>query len=205
MAVKKGNVVLYIGLPNPTKLDNFLEIIGKNGKIIVVEPEPKNIQNLERYAKDKNYKNISIIKKAIWNQEMKTRLRINVKKGDHKIEINGVVHDNDLDTNRKYIDEIDVDTITLDTIFKQNGTIDFLFMAINGAELEALKGGRKFLSTTNCKLWIKGHALLHGKPINESILSFLKSFNYHAVVTAPSEGILKNWPTRAGDVFAWKK
>ena len=43
-----------------------------------------------------------------------------------KVPIDNIIHDNDLDPSREYVDEIEVEAITLDNIWKEFGDVDYI-------------------------------------------------------------------------------
>jgi FkbM family methyltransferase len=202
MLVNKGDTVLDIGTPNPEIIEILRELVGPSGKVVVVEAEPKNIQKIQDYMKGKNWQNVHLIGKAAWREETVITFKVNKNPEDHKIPIDEILHDNDLVS--EYIDEIKVNAIPLDSLTELTGKVDFIYLTVNGAELEVLKGATKILESSKARLYVKAHALVNGKPLNEKIVKFLNSHGYNAIITTTSKGIAEGWEERSGDVYGWK-
>lgn len=203
MKVNVGERVILVGTPNPKTIRDYRFLVGSDGIVIVLEPDPRNANTLKSYIKETNWENVHLVEKAAWSKEEVVKFKVNINPDDNKVPIDRIVHDNDLDPDRKYVDEIEVEAIPLDKVWEEFGDVDYVEITVNGAELEVLKGAKKLLNSASPRVWSKGHALLNGKPLNKVIVKFLRYHNYYAIITAPSCGIVENWEKRAGDVYGW--
>ena len=202
--VNKGEIVIVVGTPYTQNVENLRSLIGKGGKLIIIEPEIKNIIRIKNFIFKKGWKNVIMIEKAAWDKEETLKLKISIKSSDHKIPIDNVLIDNDLDPKRKYISEVEVEAIPLDNLLNIIKNVNFIYITVNGAELKVIRGAMNMLKKFAPRLWVKGHALLNNKPLNNKIVELLDSLDYCTLITTTSKGIIEGWEKRAGDVYAWK-
>ena len=92
-------------------------------KIYAIEADPKNFTRLERFIKDKEYKNVECINCGVWNE-----------KGTISFSSRGSVGSMIVDSG-----DVTVPTDTIDNIVN-NQPVTLIKMNIEGAELNALKG-----------------------------------------------------------------
>ena len=161
--VNNGDVVIQIGTPWPKTMKRFLRAVGANGKLIIVEAMPENQQRLERVIKEENIENVLLIKGAASNENRSGELLISPYKGDHKIEVPGVVMDNDLKPGNDYVTRVPVKFFKLDDELARFGIskFDYISITVNGAEAEVLKGVSNMLKQCEkgTRVYAKGHAL----------------------------------------------
>jgi len=204
MMVNKGETIISVGIPEPRNVEKFRKLIGKRGKLILIEPERNNINRIKNHIKSNGWKNVFLIEKAAWDKEEILNFKISIKSSDHKIPIENIIIDNDLDPKRRYIKEIKVEAIRLDNLLNITGKVNFMYITVNGAELKVLQGALIMLKKYVPRLWVKGHALLNNRPLNVKIVEFLESIGYSTLITTHSKGIIDEWRKRAGDIYAWK-
>lgn len=107
--------------------------------VIILEPDPINTKTLNEYIKDYQIKNITVIEKAIWEEELD--------------EIEFISHKNATATNRignyknKQGERIKVATTTIDNLKEAYENIKFVHLTINGVEKEVIKAAKKTLKT----------------------------------------------------------
>lgn len=106
--------------------------VGNTGKVFCFEPDPKNYQVLKERIK--KLPNVILVKKALSDKKSKVEILSNFFSSS-------VVQKSQKDNN------ITVETSTLDeeTEKYQVKQIDFMKMNIEGAEVEAVRGGQKAL------------------------------------------------------------
>jgi len=121
--------------------------VGSSGRVIAIEPSPLNIVLLREFLKD--FKNITIVEKALWNKKGKEEFWLGeyqprVAAGHTLKAISGI---------RENAVYVDVETDTLDNIFVDLGmdlgieTVNLLGWDIEGAETHALEGMSESLSS----------------------------------------------------------
>ena len=182
------------------------EIVGENGHVIVIEQEKGNLEKLNREIKELSLRNqVTVVPKGAYSEKSKQILKVSPHPADHKIEIEEIEHDNDLrPENYQSIQEIYIDT--LDNILRELAVdkVDFIKIAVNGAEIEVLKGMAETLDRVQ-RLWIKGHAKLRGQLINRVIVSMLRDKGFNVKIIGGGETPISKNFVRAGDVYAYKK
>jgi len=117
--------------------------VGSSGRVIAIEPSPLNIVLLRKFLE--GFNNITIIEKALWNKKGKEEFWLGeyqprVAAGHTLKAISGV---------RENACYVDVETDTLDNILAdlKIETVNLLSWDIEGAEMGALEGMGKSLSS----------------------------------------------------------
>jgi hypothetical protein len=122
------------------------------------------------------------------------------------------VHDNDVVSGvvggREYVKEVAVNAEPLDCLLADVERVDFLFVTVNGAELEVLRGAEEVIQRFRPRMWVKAHALTEeGEPLSREVVQFLQKRGYRTLVTLPSKSPAQDldpaWRERQGDVYAW--
>lgn len=142
--IKPGNVVVDIGANIGYYTLLFAKLVGPQGKVYAFEPDINNFKLLSKNIKANPYNNIILENKAVSDVTGKIKLYLSKDgTGAHKI------HNKKNDREFIY-----VDSIALDDYFRSKKiNIDFIKMDIEGAEVKALKGMKKLISSnTNLKL-----------------------------------------------------
>lgn len=134
--VKEGDVVLDIGANIGYYTLLFARLVGDQGKVFAFEPDPVNFSLLERNVLINGYRNVTLIRKAVWNETGGLRLYLDDRhKGDHRVYDS---HDGR--------ESIVIDAVRLDDYFQDcSSRIDFIKMDIQGAEAMAVDGMRLLL------------------------------------------------------------
>jgi FkbM family methyltransferase len=113
----------------------FNELTNHKGKIYAFECDKSNIEKLERNTK--HFKNIIIIKKGAWSE--KTTLFFN--------------NDNSMGSRMTDEGESQIEVDSIDNVVRNEKAV-IIKMDIEGAELEALKGASKTITSCNTRLAI---------------------------------------------------
>lgn len=167
--IKANDVVFDLGANIGIFSIKAASIVGENGKIIAIEPEPKNVKILKENTK--NFKNVMVIPKAAGNSSGEIELTMGVHSGAHYI--NPIVKK---EAKNKRI-SIEIDTI--DNYIKDLGLeiIDFFKIDIEGWEYEALKGAENSLNKIKFLVVASYHT------INEQVIitEYLKSHNFKII------------------------
>lgn len=118
----------------------FSRWVGDVGKVFCFEPDPENYRLLLKNIAANQVRNTVPIQKAVSNHNGKTTLfQSSDNKGDHRINDFYVF---DGDDQRK---KIEIECVTLDSIFTKEQIIDFVKMDIQGAEMLAIDGMAEIL------------------------------------------------------------
>jgi len=142
--IDKGNVCLDVGACIGDTTVPMMIKTGRNGFVIVIEPDTTNIKFLEQNLKQRDVL-FTIIKKAVWNK--KGTIKFNI----HKTPTGHSIIDGD---NRNEFVEVECDT--LDNLLEGRGHIDFAKIDVQGAEVEVLEGAQQFLEQVP-KLVVETH------------------------------------------------
>lgn len=129
--VKEGDVVVDIGAQIGYYTLILAKLVGKDGRVFAFEPAPQNFALLRRNVAMNDYHNVVAVQKAISNTTGQVRLYLSTEDmGDHRIYDSG--------DRRK---SIEIEAIRLDDYFESYlGSISFIKMDIQGAELGAIQG-----------------------------------------------------------------
>jgi FkbM family methyltransferase len=211
LRVSRGEIALQIGTPNPLTMAYLSNAVGRGGSVVIVEPAPTNLKRLEGARDQLTWSNVRLVRCAAWSETTELDLSIAAHPGDHKIEVEGIEHDNDFRPENKYEEKVCVRGRKVDDIVSEENLkkVNYIEVMVNGAELEVLRGAERLLQASRpIRLLVKGHARSKedGNPINERISRFLESFGLNTVIAKGGEtsvGSNKEWKTRAGDVFAY--
>lgn len=210
LRVRRGEVALLVGTPNPSTMVRFSNAVGPSGLVVIVEPAPENIRRLEEAYDRLPWTNVQLVPCAAWSELDHVTFSLAAHSGDHKIDVDGVEHDNDYRPENTYEETITVQAQPLDNIVEQQelDRVDYVEIMVNGAELEVLRGATSLLRKHRpIRLLVKGHARTEeGKPLNEDICEFLDQFGITTIITEggdPAVGTNPEWNVRDGDVWAY--
>ncbi|HAF31117.1 MAG TPA: hypothetical protein DCG75_18930 [Bacteroidales bacterium] len=108
------------------------EKVGKDGKIIAIEPMPDNLKILKKNITENNLQNVIIVPKGVWKE--KNEMNFNRKKGDHQ--------SGSVELNYESSDTLKISVDSLDHILQEQKIdhINFMLIQLNGVEPEALEG-----------------------------------------------------------------
>lgn len=178
--VKEGDIVIDVGAHVGTFTVKAAEIVGDKGLVVAIEPEPRNLAFLQRNIESHNLSNVKVIRKAIWDKPTKARLYLSKFSPLHSL----------CYPSESYI-EVEADC--LDNIVSELGLnhVDFVKIDTEGAELEALRGAERTLTSPGIKLCIEAvHVLPDGQPELPSLVSYLESKQFQPqVYTTKREGL----------------
>ena len=139
-SINEGDIVIDIGANIGYYTLLFARLVGNTGKVYSFEPDPRNCLLLEKNIQINDYNNIVLEKKAISDKTEKSILYVT----DYNA--GSTMHKGNSTTKN----EIDIDAITLDDYFKANSIApDFIKIDIEGYELNALKGMKMVLQSSN--------------------------------------------------------
>lgn len=98
MKVNTGERVILVGTPNPNTIRDYRYLVGSEGIVIVLEPDPRNVNTLKNYIKETDWGNVHLVEKAAWSKKEIVKFKVNINPDDNKIPIDSVIHDNDITT-----------------------------------------------------------------------------------------------------------
>ena len=136
--VKPNDIVIDIGANIGYHTLIFSSLVGDNGFVYSIEPEPRNLELLYRNVRENNCKNVNIIPKAASNEDRFSKLYLHPDNiGDHRL----YKFDNSYDF-------IMVEAVRLNSYFNYTSIsrhVDFIKMDIQGSEFKAFLGMDKII------------------------------------------------------------
>jgi len=174
VAPTAGDTALVVGGGYGYCALHCIKKVGKKGKLIVVEPNPRCVSFLRRLFAGK--RNVVLIQKAIMNRK-------------------GEMYFSGGDNLSAFCEggrRVKVSVDTLDHICLKLGIkeVDYMAMDVEGAEIEALKGGRKILRRTK-KIVVGAYHLRGGKPTWPWVERYLRRLGFRTKVT--EDGVVHAW------------
>jgi FkbM family methyltransferase len=189
--VKKDQIVIDLGAHIGYYTLMMAKLVGPNGKVFAFEPEPRNLELLQKNISKNGYENVIVVPKAVSNNEENCILYV----GQESFGANKIFKPKK--TNVQKFKEIKTQTIKLDNYFKENSfleKISFLKMDIEGSEIKALEGMKKILES-NQELMIfteiNKDALEDSGSDYKKMLKYLEGFNFRFYIQDKDDG-LKN-------------
>ena len=211
MMINSGDTVVQIGTPQTETVRRIAKAIGKHGRAVVVEADETNVRRLRSWLDSKSIDNVKLVHQAAADRKGILIFLVSKKwSGNHRLLDDSIVNDNDqleIDaTGSEYLrKEVPADTV--DGICAANDIdhIDYIEIAINGAELAVLKTMPEILRKTD-RLFVKGHSREKetGIPICHAIKLLLDDLGFRTRITRPSRAGTAEWGKREGDVYAWR-
>jgi len=186
-AVQKGDTVVDAGARIGTFTAKISSAAGDEGRIIAIEPEPRNYACLLKNINANRLNNVTAIQKMLWSQSQWLDLHLSA---------NGAAHS-------AYCDHfygstgasLSARADTLDHILEELGidSVDFIKMDIEGAEIEAFKGMINILKS-DPQLAIAAYHPVNGTLTHSTLVGQLKELGFTAVY---EEGIIQAQKTIA--------
>jgi len=171
---KKGEVVIDGGAYEGNFTIIASRLIGKNGKIIAIEPDPQGVRLLKNRLKKLNIKNVTIVSKGLWSRKTKKSAFSNSNCPGELSLFYG---------NKK---EKKITLIKLDSLVKKLKlrSVDFVKMDIEGSEIEALIGAAQTLKKFHPRLAIASYHIIDSQPTSKRVEKILKTFGYKHILSA---------------------
>ena len=204
--VNSGDVAVQVGTPSVGTVRYLIDLVGPQGHVVVIEPEAANFRRLSEDPVIAGGQNVTLLNKGAWSSRGKLLLTVSKEEADHKIAVEGVIHDNDL-VPGNYVGTQEIEVDTVDNMLEEVNCskVDFVEIMVNGAELEVLKGMPR-VCQQRVRLRIKAHAKLaeSGEDIGQQIFDLLETRGFRTVrarqTAARKEAV--GWGGRAGDIYA---
>lgn len=146
--------------------------LGSKGKVISIEPHPKNFKILEENISLNELKNVVPLNVACSDEEGKTELYLDkIGTGAHSIEPKRHKYDK-----KHFKGKIEVDTKKLDRILEEENVkkVGLIKIDVEGAEAKALKGAINILGKSHPRIIFEAH---NEKNLGR-VKKILDDFNY---------------------------
>lgn len=132
----------------------FARAVGKDGRVIVFEPNPKNAEIIKENIALNNLSNVTVTQHAVGRASGVSKLIVDTSLSSGTGTIHGNVHTKQNDS----VKQVDVDLISLDEFISQSGVVpDFIKIDVEGFEWEVLQGMSEFLENHSPMLFIEMH------------------------------------------------
>ena len=201
--LEPGDVVFDIGANYGVFTIKAAKIVGEDGLVVAIEPDPVHVKYLEKNVELNDLKNVLIVKKAVWNSKGMLRFKRFLWGGANRI---ADLYSDDIgefSSKPECIEETTVETDTIDNIVAELGLqrVDFIKMDIERAEVEAIKGAQNTLKKCSPHLAIAAyHKIPPTYERSYKILEpMLRSLGYKTITDRP----LKENPEEV-ILYAWK-
>lgn len=170
-ALRNGMNIIDIGAHIGVYTVLVAEKVGETGKIIAIEPEPRNYEQLLKNIKINNFRNIIPLNIALFNHE-----------GYEKLFLSSFSSSHSLSPKKDTISSIEVPVKTLDNLLKELNfnTVDIIKIDTEGAEIPILKGAEKTLKANpNAKIIVASY---HYPSEKEEVCQFLNERGFKTKV-----------------------
>ena len=172
--LKDGDVVFDLGSYSGLTSILFSQVVGKNGKVIALEPDELNFSCLEKNVLQlEDYSNIECLNAAVWKETGKLQFSTEQSMGSSAVSIVG---------SRGLIRE--VDSFTLNDIANKYNleSVDFIKCDIEGSEAYIFDDDA-FFSRFTPKIVLETH-IVDGKFCNDICIEKLSKYGYcHKMIT----------------------
>ena len=162
-------------------------------KILAFEPDPANIQLLEKTLIEAKLQNLVIFKCALSNRGGEVMFS-----QDRLTSATGCVSGNDKPWVEQYLNgssnEISVKTETLDSVVRKNKIPSLIKIDVEGHEIEVIEGGKHTLSEVKPLLIIESFP-----PKKDAVLSLLHNLEYRTIDADRHVSISH----QTNNLFAW--
>lgn len=166
--LEQGDFYLDVGSNKGYHVLEASEIVGQSGKVIAVEPNPENVEDLRQNLSMNEAENVEIMEVALADENRESEFRTSSMSGTG--EIVDDEQEGDFTVNlRSFDDLLEKEKLEKPTVVK----ID-----VEGAERKTLKGMKNFLEEENVKLIVELH---REKVEEEEFLSDLEELSLDTV------------------------
>lgn len=174
--IKSGMTVIDVGANVGVYTFTAANRVGKNGKVIAVEPFSKCVECLEETRKVNNLEWVEICAGAAGEKNKTVKLSLH-----QASELNEIIKD-DSDIKGNYQE---VECFTLDSLVEkyQLSTVDWLKLDAEGNEIEVLQGSSRLLSEFKPHILYENIAGSHSS--NIPVAEFLQSIGYELFYYQP--------------------
>ena len=164
--LEKGDIVVDIGANIGYYALIEAKIIGSKGMVYAIEPSPRNFERLQRNVKLNDCSNMALYQTAIGDRRGIEHLNISLHSNLNSVTIN---------KNKKTIDRMEVNIITLDEFLKGKQYPNLIRMDLEGYEYNVIKGMKNTLKDKkSLKLFIEFHPHLIDRKKTLFVLKTLK-------------------------------
>jgi FkbM family methyltransferase len=177
---KRGETVVDVGAHIGRYTIISSNHVGPEGKVVAIEANPLVFEMLNKNVKLNNLTNVVCINYAVFSEQTKINLFLPGEKEENNQDtIYNTIMKERARNEQKYVV---VNANTLDNILREQGmdegSVNWIKIDVEGAELDVLKGAHNILSKSQrISLLVEIHDLGNGKNFYEPIVDLLGAYN----------------------------
>ena len=137
---RPGDRIIEIGANIGTETVGFADIVGRKGCVYAFEPFPDNVRAIQSNVSLNGLNQVTVFAVAVGASD--GRVRFVAPPDKHASGIGFVAHTG-TEVNEA---AIDVECVTLDSLRRELGPCQAIFMDAEGAEIDILRGGRSYMT-----------------------------------------------------------
>ena len=167
-APKEGETVIDVGANVGAYTLLAAKLVGENGRVVALEPEPINFNLLKRNIEINGFKNVILLQLAAWNKDGSAVMEIRRNIADHTLSPQF--------GSTEALFQMEVQTARIDSLTRKIGIrkVDWLKVDVEGAEYKVLMGCRNLLASSRAHVLIE----VHLPEVLEPIINLLKKLGY---------------------------
>jgi len=195
LLIRRGDVVVQVGAAPDGQVPTMARLVGRRGHVVAIEPDPENLRLLEKTIRARSLRNVTLVARGAWKEKGRQTWLSGPTSQSNIVGMDGAEWTEPF-TEGRYEAGGDIEVDTVDNILEEIGLlkkVTFVKATVNGRELEVVQGMPRTLES-HPRLWVKGHRVRNGQPINVAIASILREKGYRITIS------------RRGVVYGrWKK
>lgn len=136
----RGDRIIELGANVGTETVAFADIVGKTGRVFAFEPFPENIKWIQLNVERNALTQVMIYPLAVGKEN--GQVKFIPPLGEYESGAGYVSPSQPISNSQS----LEVQCITLDSLYEELGHCTALFMDVEGAEADVLRGGKKYIS-----------------------------------------------------------
>lgn len=196
-----GDTVVQAGCWRTETMEEWADIVGPGGEVLIIEANPVNVDILELEAERRDLSNVTIVQSAVWNEQSEVTLQVKTASKANKVRESStfsVSHPND-----SYEEEEVVSARPIDQIINNAGVSspDHIHVTVSGAEREAIAGMEQTLQQSGVRVFVRSilRRETDGEPVWDDVVADLKQLG---LSTARGQPPRQN--SEGGNIYATK-
>lgn len=176
--IRKNDIIVEVGSHIGTETLRMSKLVGDKGHVFAFEPEPKNFQLLKKNVEVNNLNNVSLINKAVLNENTEKFLSFGPDSASHK-----------LIEKQNSEDSVLVKCTRLDDVTQK---IDFAKIDAEGFDFHVLLGMGKLINNPDLRIIIEFQPKVLRRSGTDPVkmLEFLKENSFDIFDTEFNNGVL---------------
>lgn len=189
-SLSKGNVFIDVGANEGFYTVYAARCVGPNGKVVAIEPSPREYTRLQRNVAINGLSNVILVKSALGARQGSAVLHVADSEHNGQNTLGDFGH-----AGITAVEHLEVEITTLDSLLENLALarVDVIKMDVEGSELEVLKGAVVTLQRHRPTLLIEvfDAALRSQGASGEQLLSLLNDYDYQFHAFSEATGLLQ--------------